>query len=859
MSDPERSPLLPASGSSKARDGREPEDTVESTPLLSSSAPTRRYDGERDDAHHSDAASLASHHSDATSTKSGKPKSIRWPSVVAMIVLSSFALAVMILAFIVPAAVEEYAKQATVLEPTNLSLVSITSNGVRARIQANFRLEAQRVASSHVRRIGKAATWLVGELGTEEMKINVFLPDYDNTLLGTAGVPPLRVSIVDGRNNAVDFVADLIPGDAEGIRMIANEFLEGRLNTVRIRGQTDIQLRAGIIPLGTHPIAESLTFEGSKLPHMPEYNITRINFKDEPTPGDKNAMAAEITIKAFNEYPLSLDVPELGFEVLVPGCSPADSSILVAAATTSRVAVRAHSLVAVDVHGIIKELPDSLTRICPNSDSSPLDILFKKYLGGETATVLVRGQKQPAGATPDWLAEILSSITVPVPFPGRSFDNLIRSFSLTDVHFTMPDPAAEPGDPRSNPRVSGTILVLAGLPSEMNFSLNVTNVRANADVFYKGDKLGELNLDEWQRANSTQIPASKEHEATLKIQSRINDAPLNVTDPHVLADVIQALLFGGRPVMLSIKALVDVKVQTILGELVVKEVPAEGKIPLKPIDKDLMGSATPRVGRIEITDTTPSSLTLQALVNITNPTPYSAYIPFISIHIESNGTTIGEAQAENLNIKPGNNTDLSISATWNPSMGGGEGLQRGRDLLSGYLSGYNTTVTVRTHRDSIPSLPHLGETLSHLSLTLPAPRIHVPADPSDPDDPDDRPRFIRDATFHILSSTATFTLISPLQHNTIFINSVNATALYNHTEPIGRILYDLPFAAPPGASQTPKLPVEWSMDSVGYGKLREALGGRMRLDARATVGVRIGRWTESVWFVGRGIGAGVRL
>jgi hypothetical protein len=315
---------------------------------------------------------------------------------------------------------------------------------------------------------------------------------------------------------------------------------------------------------------------------MPEYNITRLNFDDErPVPGDSNAMAAEVTIKSFNQYPVSLDIPELGFEILIPGCSPVDPSIVVANATTSRVAVRPHAEVVVDAHGLIKELPDSITQLCPNSDSSPLDMLFKKYLDGETATLLVRGRKQPASEAPDWVADILSSVTVPVPFPGRSFDNMIRSFTLTDVSFQMPDPAAEPDDPESNPRVSGTIVVVAGLPSEMNFSLNVTSIRADADVFYVGDKLGELNLRKWQQANSTQSTATEDSEATLKIQSGINDAPLDVTDTDVLADVIQALLFGGREVMLSVKALVDVKVQTILGELVVKGVPAEGKIPVK--------------------------------------------------------------------------------------------------------------------------------------------------------------------------------------------------------------------------------------------------------------------------------------
>lgn len=320
----------------------------------------------------------------------------------------------------------------------------------------------------------------------------------------------------------------------------------------------------------------------NKLPRLPEYNITRLNFKEKPIPGSESkAMAAEASITSFNDHRVSVDVPRLGFEILVPGCSLLDSPILVASATTSPVAVRPHADVIVDAHGLVTEIPESLTSLCPNSDSSPLDLLFKKYLGGESATILVRGQKEQAGGTPDWLAQILSSVTVPVPFPGGSSDNLLRTFNLTDVHFQLPDRSAEPDDPSSNPRVSGTILVLAGLPSEINFSLNVTNVRANADVFYRSNKLGELNLDKWQKANSSQLPATEGHEATLQIQSRIEEAPLNVTDTDVLADVIQALLFGGKHIILGIKALVDVRVRTVLGELVVKGVPAEGKIPVK--------------------------------------------------------------------------------------------------------------------------------------------------------------------------------------------------------------------------------------------------------------------------------------
>jgi len=168
-----------------------------------------------------------------------------------------------------------------------------------------------------------------------------------------------------------------------------------------------------------------------------------------------------------------------------------------------------------------------------------------------------------------------------VPFPGRSFDGFVRDFSLTDVDFSLPDPLAEPGDPASNPAVSGTIQVTAVLPAEMNFEVNVSSIRATADVLYKKKKFGELDLRKWQRANSTRVEPKRKDEALLKIQSRVEDAPLEITDEDIFSVIVQQLLFGGKDVLLDVDALVAVRVQTVLGELTLKDVPAQGTIPVK--------------------------------------------------------------------------------------------------------------------------------------------------------------------------------------------------------------------------------------------------------------------------------------
>jgi hypothetical protein len=327
----------------------------------------------------------------------------------------------------------------------------------------------------------------------------------------------------------------------------------------------------------------SLTLHsGNDLPAIPQYNITRLNFREVPISSTgRRGMAAEVSLSVVNSYPIKLTIPPLGFNILVPNCHAGDPYIRLADATTASVDVEPYSDVVVSVGGIVRELPASLTQACPNSNSSPLDLLLSDYIHGNDTTIFVQGSNPPDSDTPDWITKIISSVTVPVPFPGHTFDGLIRDFSLTDTHFSLPDPWAEPGSAESNPQISANIVVIAGLPKEMNFGINVTGVMATADVFYKGEKLGELNLPDFQPAESERIQSDDGNEAQLRIKSHMEDVPLNITDTDVFTDVLSALMFDGKKVKLQIKALVDVQVSTVLGELVIKEMPAEGVVPVK--------------------------------------------------------------------------------------------------------------------------------------------------------------------------------------------------------------------------------------------------------------------------------------
>lgn len=291
-------------------------------------------------------------------------------------------------------------------------------------------------------------------------------------------------------------------------------------------------------------------------------------------------MAADVSLSVVNSYPVKFTVPPLGFDILVPNCDVDDPYIRLADATTGTINIEPKSEVDVEVGGIVRELPKPLVKACPDSKPSPLDALLGHYIKGKDTTIFVRGAEAPDGDTPEWITKIISSVTVPVPFPGRTFDNLIKNFSLTDTHFSLPDPSAEPGTDEENPQISGKVLVIANLPKEMNFGINVTGVQAHAQVYYKDKKLGNLNLHK-SAAKSERIEPEDGEAASLRIESEIKNAPLEITNELVFSDVIQAIIFGGSGVMLKVEALVDVTVSTVLGELVIKKLPAEGVIPVK--------------------------------------------------------------------------------------------------------------------------------------------------------------------------------------------------------------------------------------------------------------------------------------
>ena len=112
------------------------------------------------------------------------------------------------------------------------------------------------------------------------------------------------------------------------------------------------------------------------------------------------------------------------------------------------------------------------------------------------------------------------------------------------------------------------------------------------------------------------------------------------------------------------------------------------------------------MGGLQILDTSETSLTIGAKVNITNPTEYSATIPYVNINLLVNGTILGNATARNVSITPGHNHDIEVEALWDPfSQSGKKGAHIGSELLSQYISGSSSFLSTS---NSLHPSPHFN-------------------------------------------------------------------------------------------------------------------------------------------------------
>lgn len=260
-------PLLERTESDRDGINGDYQEPDENAPLLAAGNNTiPRYDGEEQEEQeeHNSVRSV--------STASGVPvpkvEGKSWASIAAIIGLSLAFTCIIIGAFVIPASVEQYGKHALVIEPKGMSIDSFTRTGVRARVQADFYLDASRCKNSAMRNVGRLGMYVAHYLESEPTEVKVYLPEYDNMHVGTAKVPKVKASVRNGEVTRLDFVADVKPGKITNLQRITDDFMRGRMGELTMKGMADVPVSCSWlpwIPLGTTKLAPTIVLEGKSL------------------------------------------------------------------------------------------------------------------------------------------------------------------------------------------------------------------------------------------------------------------------------------------------------------------------------------------------------------------------------------------------------------------------------------------------------------------------------------------------------------------------------------------------------------------------------------------------------------------
>lgn len=615
----------------------------------------------------------------------------------------------LIFGFATPSAVEQYVKEAMQFEADNVSIENFTDTGIQARIQGTVWLDASQVHSKPTRDLGRFATFIAKEIELGETLVKVYLPGYDDAYLGSAMMPSTKINIRNGHYNWIDKIVSLEPGSPDGIRRVAQDFMDHKLKELRVKAVVDVPVKSGLVSL-RQQATQFVTVSMANAPKTPDPEIKSLKVSEFNGPNGRPAgVRALVKATVKNDYPVRLTVPPMSFEVLLPDCE--DDYLLFATTNAGKIEIRPKKNITVDAEMIMTKLPDSLTSACPGKGKSPLDTFITSYLKGDEATVYIRGGQQPRG-TPAWIGKFLRDTIIPVPLPAHQFDNgkMIKNFSLSHVHFSLP------AEPTGRPVISATVGVLVGLPPDMNLDVDVNRIRADGAVYYHGKEMGKLDLSQWQEARS------KKQNGDLLVESEVIDAPLEITDEDVFAQVVQRMVFKHEGVALEVKSTVDVDAKTALGSFVISGIPSKAEI---FVDPPKTGGFEHKVGEISVVDTTPDRLTMKAEVTITNPTDYYANMPRVDAEIYVNGTKMGDAWGGG-NIKPGDNEIVSYIG-WDRTPVGAE-------FLSQFISGYNVSMTIKPKKlpgmPEIPmnitvEVPHMfGKFLKDTTVSLPLYRLH---------------------------------------------------------------------------------------------------------------------------------------
>ena len=509
----------------------------------------------------------------------------RWHTILAIGLLCLIIIFILVLLFVAPVLVQQYAVEAAVVDIQSVRLIQVAQEqqeGVM-QVQASVMLDKERVRSGWARAFGVMAASVFRSVSTTgDAMVGIGVKGYggsSNNLVSAVLPSPLLIKLQPGYRTQLDVQSIVRVEDADGIEDVVKAVLDGAVDKLDVVAQTQVGIRAGrFIPLGVRTFEQALLV---RVPNAPlRYNVSDVQVKDDAHDGGVHASAVLRIMEPHS--PLSFSVPELQWLALLQGCQP-DQLIPVADITSEALSVESGRDIEAGIKAHVQTIDGALTQICEPSGKSPVDSLIAAAIAGEDVVLYARGT--PMDTMPDWINDLLTKYTLPIvlPVPQVNTTDMLRDINVEDVKVSLPSPFAPPGQARNSVTVSGTVIAAVDVPDILrNVNANISSVKADIYLYDEHEQFGRLLVDEWVPANTT----SSHHGKRRSIRARAEQIPVGITNSTVFKRVLRKAIGlddspDGTQVKVQLDGTCTADASFALGSFVIRDIPVSGEVSLE--------------------------------------------------------------------------------------------------------------------------------------------------------------------------------------------------------------------------------------------------------------------------------------
>ncbi|ANZ77053.1 BA75_04065T0 [Komagataella pastoris] len=773
-------------------------------------------------------------------------------------------------------------QEAMIVNIQHVTLEEFTDKGIEISLKGSLFFDYNMINNSYYRLCTVLISTLVGTVKVCNPSVfDVFLKlgdtesdKYQFHRISNLQLPETVIDLTDKKINDIDieqsfhiFEHPINQLGEDILRLWTNHSHPDEiLFTARASGNLNMATLS--LHVGNFSVAHDITlsfgtFEGDLEDYM---EIDQISISDQ---SGSYQVETSATLSPLN-YPLKASIPRASFQVSIWDCEE-EELVPFANLSMDQLVLKPYEELVVSSTLTVSELDSRLTSNCPSTNRSPLNELIIGFLSGEKSLIYIYGSNNAANEdVPKWLRSVLEGLVFPID--SSIISPLLKKFT-PDLDFLNPtmqfkEIGLHSIDSDSQPHLNAKFYGNVTLPAYANLSsLNISGFTSTFEISEAHKNVVKVNIEEWQDS-STII----DHDV-LYFEGIINDSLIDIISPETISHMIQKYLDNHSQVV-DVDATIGIQAQTPVSEQLVElsdlevQLPIELAGPSTDIDS-VLDHLNVTVLNINVISTTKDSILLLVDADILNPfaSGFNLVNVDLDLQIAYNESTLGHLSLFE-NIESLGSSWFSASALFdidpnrytidNIPSSDISPIEKLEQLVSGYLSGEETLVTIEGHDRSIPTSPLLSQVLKNLSVTLPIPQIVYDEHKILSSNPDYQSGFILDSTMHLMSSEIEFTVYNPISNSEAFVLIENAKASYEGTV-LGYIGREQSLIIPPGVSTTPRIPIRYATSGIGADILRKAMNGELKVDAQAVVEFGLQSFKLQLIYHGKGMRSNIRL